>query len=172
MQTQEIVRFILPAHILAGGLALVFGYAALYAAKGASLHRKSGMMFVYTMPPMALTGMLISAIEGVAPAINIPFALLTIYLVITGVAAVRQTGVDRATRVRRHLWRMCLALVVAAMAFFGAPGRVPLPGALRALPILMVVVTMSYWLWRLRVRRPSRRVVSDSGPHQTVIAEA
>ena len=37
---------ILPAHILAGGLALVVGYVALYATKGATLHRKSGMVFV------------------------------------------------------------------------------------------------------------------------------
>ena len=39
-------------HILAGGLALVFGYVALYAAKGATLHRKSGMLSVYAMLTM------------------------------------------------------------------------------------------------------------------------
>ena len=36
-------------HFLAGGLGLVFGYVALSAAKGAPLHRKSGMLFVYAM---------------------------------------------------------------------------------------------------------------------------
>lgn len=35
---------VLPIHILAGVLALGFGYVALYAAKGATLHRKSGML--------------------------------------------------------------------------------------------------------------------------------
>jgi uncharacterized membrane protein len=167
------MRIVLLLHILAGGLGLLSGYVALSAAKGASLHRKSGMMFVYTMLPMAVTGMLISAIEGVAPAINIPFALLTIYLVITGVAAVRQAGVDRRIRARRHLWRMCLALSIAAIAFFSSPTRVPLPGALRALPVLAVLLTMFYWLWRMRVRRSSRHIIASAGALQSsAISEA
>ena len=33
------MRLILLVHILAGGLGLITGYVALYAAKGASLHR-------------------------------------------------------------------------------------------------------------------------------------
>lgn len=33
---------LMPLHILGGSLALIFGYAALYATKGAGLHRKSG----------------------------------------------------------------------------------------------------------------------------------
>lgn len=37
--TPGIVPKILPVHILAGGLALVFGYVALAAAKGGTLHR-------------------------------------------------------------------------------------------------------------------------------------
>lgn len=40
MQPQGLVAMILPAHILAGVLALVFGYFALYATKGARLHRR------------------------------------------------------------------------------------------------------------------------------------
>ena len=54
---------ILPAHILAGVLALVFGYVALYATKGATLHRKSGMLFVYAMVTMSLSGALMEALE-------------------------------------------------------------------------------------------------------------
>jgi hypothetical protein len=34
---------LLPFHILAGILALLFGYVALYATKGATLHRRSGI---------------------------------------------------------------------------------------------------------------------------------
>jgi uncharacterized membrane protein len=49
MHTPWIVPWIVPAHVVAGGLALVFGYIALYAAKGAPLHRKSGILFVYAM---------------------------------------------------------------------------------------------------------------------------
>ena len=36
-------------NIVAGMLALLFGYIALYATKGATWHRKSGMLFVFAM---------------------------------------------------------------------------------------------------------------------------
>ena len=79
-------------HILAGGLGLVSGYVALSVTKGASLHRRSGLLFVCVMSTMAITGMLISAVQGVAPAINIPSASLTFYLVITSLTTVRPPG--------------------------------------------------------------------------------
>ena len=66
------MRMILLVHILAGGLGLLSGYVALSATKGAPLHRKIGMLFVCVMLTMSVTGLLISAVEGVAPAINIP----------------------------------------------------------------------------------------------------
>jgi uncharacterized membrane protein len=55
MQTHGIVPVIVPIHVDAGGLALAFGYVALYAAKGAPLHRMSGILFVYAMLTMSCT---------------------------------------------------------------------------------------------------------------------
>ena len=56
---------------------------------------------------------------------------------------------------RRHLWRMCFALFIAALSFFIGQARVfPKPVRifpLLALPVLAVLVTMLYWLWRVRV---------------------
>jgi hypothetical protein len=43
------MRLMLFVHILAGGFGLVSGCVALYASKGATLHRRSGMLFVYVM---------------------------------------------------------------------------------------------------------------------------
>ena len=39
------------------------------------------------------------------------------------------------------------------------PVRIP---ALIALPMLAVLVTMLYWLWRVRIRRPFRGIVGAS----------
>ena len=47
---------LLPLHIVAGGLAIVLGGVALLAAKGATLHRKSGILFVYAMLTMGISG--------------------------------------------------------------------------------------------------------------------
>jgi hypothetical protein len=69
----------------------------------------------------------------------------------------RAGGIQGPRRIARHLWRMCFAMWVAAASFFwGPPGRVPeaiqIP-ALLAIAVLLPIVVMFYWLWRVRVRQ-------------------
>lgn len=227
------MKMTLAVHILLGIVGLLSGYIALYAAKGATLHRKSGRLFVYAMLPMAFLGLLIAAVRGVAPALNIPVALLTAYLVATALTTVRPpaAGAGRfhlgglllaltvgltfmtfglqavanggtrngmpafpffmfgvvallasagdlrvmrsgplqgPSRLARHLWRMCFALFIAALSFFIGQAKV-LPQAIRipgllALPVLAVLVTMFFWLWRVRRRRTLRGIVGVTAP--------
>ena len=211
-------------HIVAGSLALAAGYTALWSAKGATLHRKSGMVFVYAMLVMCVAGLWITVVRGIAPATNVPAAILTSYLVLTSLITVRplrrhgpwvqpllmaialvvgftclgfahealtsasgrgrdgmpafpfimfgvvgmlagmldlrmmrRGSLTGIARLRRHLWRMCFALFIAALSFFLGQSD-EFPRALRiipllALPVLAVLVTMGYWLWRMRGRR-------------------
>ena len=223
----------LVVHIVAGALGLVAGYVALYATKGAPLHRRAGMVFVYAMVTMGFLGSLISAVEGVWRPVNISAGVLTAYLVISGLITVRPPtagkrwldpglmlvalavgllcltfgfeaaasggkrngipafpfflfgvvgtlagvldlrmiragGLRGASRLARHLWRMCFALFIAAMSFFfGQAEVIPKPiriMPLLALPVLAVLVTMFYWLWRVRVRRSLRGLVVAGAP--------
>ncbi|HYZ83098.1 MAG TPA: hypothetical protein VE621_01770, partial [Bryobacteraceae bacterium] len=96
-------------HILAGGLGLTSGAIALFATKGEKLHRKSGMVFVYAMLTMCVAGFLITTIRGVAPAVNIPAALLTAYLVTTALTTVQPV---RAVEPWLSIGAMLLALGV------------------------------------------------------------
>lgn len=207
-------------HVVAGGLGLAGGYVALYASKGETLHRRSGMVFVAAMLTMCFTGVSIAVVRGVAPAMNVPAGLLTAYLVVTALATVRPPatggrwlnagallvalgvgaaaltfgvealasggtrkgmpaapffmfgvvgllaaagdvrmmrsgGLRGASRLTRHLWRMCFALFIAALSFFIGQADV-FPEPLRilpllALPVLTVLVAMVYWLWRVRI---------------------
>jgi uncharacterized membrane protein len=89
---------LLPFHILAGVLALVFGYAALYAAKGGKLHRRSGMLFVYAMVTMSLTGALMAAIAGSQT--NMVAGVLTFYFVTTALITVRRRRHARPRQAR------------------------------------------------------------------------
>lgn len=218
-------------HIVGGALGLLTGYVALYAAKGGTLHRKSGMLFVYTMLTMAAFGLTIAITRGIAPAINIPAASLTASLIITSLTTVRPLragsrwldlgamllslgvggimltwgfeavasggrrngmpafpffmfgvvgmlaaigdlrvmrsgALKGAPRLARHLWRMCFALFIAALSAsvqFGKmipkPYRVP---GLLAVPVVLVLVTMFYWMWRVRIRRSLRGLVVAS----------
>jgi len=93
-------------HILAGSLGLVSGFVALYATKGAPVHRRAGMIFVWVMLTMTFTGTIIAAVRGAAPALNIPAAVITAYLVVTGLITVRPT-------VRGARWLTIGAMVVA-----------------------------------------------------------
>jgi uncharacterized membrane protein len=214
-----------PVHVLAGTIAILAGFTALYSVKGLKLHRKSGMVFVCVMLVMAISGT-VMAFGHPGTALNVPAGLVTAYLVITALATVRPRtvgsrrldqaamiaafaigagalltavsgrvrggmayplvmfalvalfagegdrrmiragGLKGAARLRRHLWRMCTALFIAAGSFFLGPvRRIPEPlrePIFRLIP-LVVLLTMAYWLWRYRRKRISRDVSSPGG---------
>ena len=122
VENNGLVTAILPAHILGGVLALVFGYTALWASKGATLHRKSGRFFVVAMVTMSLTGALIAALTS--SGVSVVAGLLTFYFVTTSLLTVRRSPnqihwIDRAA--------MLMALTIGALAFkvgFDSLGRV------------------------------------------------
>ena len=73
-----------------------------------------------------------------------------------------------ASRLARHLWRMSFALFIAALSFsvqvmkmIPKPIRVP---GLIALPMVLVLGAMFYWLWRVRIRRSLRGIVGVGVP--------
>lgn len=214
----------LAVHVLAGTLGLIAGFVALYSAKGAIAHRRSGTLFVYAMLVMCVGGLTIAAVRNVAPEINVPAALLTSYLVITALTTVSSSrlsalgarpvsvglmivalgvgttmlamGVEAIAsggrrngmpafpffmfgtigmlgsvgdfrvirtgaltgkrRLARHLWRMNIALFIATLSFsvqamkIVAREGLRVPAIFFAVPMLLVLVTMAFWLWRVR----------------------
>jgi uncharacterized membrane protein len=105
---------------------------------------------------------------GVPP---FPFFLVaTIGLVAaTGDIRMLRSGALQGTRrLARHLWRMTFALFIATGSFFLGQAKV-IPKPIRifpllAIPPLVVLVAMVYWLWRVRVRRSLRGMVGVSEP--------
>ena len=68
-------------------------------------------------------------------------------------------GISGAPRVARHLWRMSLALFVAAGSFAGQPKVIPhfLRGSpLTFLPALAMLAVLAYWMIRVRLVRPRK----------------
>ncbi len=114
MHTQGIVPMILPVHVLAGVLALFFGYVALFATKGATLHRKSGMLFVYAMVTMSLGGALMDALNTSRISVNVVAGLLTFYFVTTALLTVRRRPHDFS---RMDGAALLFALTVSVLAF-------------------------------------------------------
>ena len=70
----------LGTHILGGAVAIVAGFTGLFVAKGSSLHRGSGQVFVVAMVVLGLSGVLLG---------NIPGGLMAVYFAVTAFTAVR-----------------------------------------------------------------------------------
>ena len=188
------------------------------------------MVFVYSMLTMCTMGGILAIAHNAAPGINLPAALITGSMVITGLTTVRPVssvtrGIDLfatlvtlsvglvnityavqalanggtrngipafpfvlfgtvgilatigdvrimrsgplvgTRRVARHLWRMSFALLVAALSFFIGQAKV-IPKPIRimpllATPLLAVIATMFYWLWRVRMRNSLRGLIQN-----------
>jgi hypothetical protein len=71
---------LLPIHIAAGGLALVLGAVALLVKKGGTIHRRSGLLFVYAMLVMGISASILG---------NWGAGLMTAYFVGTALTTVR-----------------------------------------------------------------------------------
>jgi len=74
----------------------------------------------------------------------------------------RAGGIEGRPRLRRHLWRMCMALFIASLSFFigqadEIPAAIRIP-ALLAVPVVAVPLTVLSWLCRLRRRGADRAV--------------
>ncbi|HKY53041.1 MAG TPA: hypothetical protein VJM08_01995, partial [Anaerolineales bacterium] len=75
-------------HIIGGLIGLTSGALALSSPKGATLHRKSGIIFVYAMLLLSFTGVVIAAL--LPERISVIAGMLTFYLVITALLTVRR----------------------------------------------------------------------------------
>ena len=109
---------LVPLHVIGGAIAIVSGLVALYAFKRAALHKRSGMVFVYAMLVMSLSGA-VMAIGREGAAINIPAGLVTAYLVITSLATVRPPS-GEWQRVNRAA--MCAAFALGSVSLVVAAG--------------------------------------------------
>ena len=80
---------LLPVHIVAGSTALLSGFIALYARKGAKLHRQSGLVFFYATLILCGSAAMLATVLKPNDA-NVLQAALTFYLVTTALLAVRR----------------------------------------------------------------------------------
>jgi uncharacterized membrane protein len=79
---------LLPIHIAAGGLAMILGGLALAASKGAKLHRQTGLLFVYAMLTMGITGSILALRQSLTNS-NALGGFTSAYFVVTALTTVR-----------------------------------------------------------------------------------
>jgi uncharacterized membrane protein len=115
---------LLPIHVAAGGLAIVCGAVALTAKKGGIIHRRSGMLFVYSMIVMGCSASILEFLKSASVA-NVFTALMTIYFVGTALTTVRPAS--RSTRVINAA-TLVIAIGLVVVAIVGGVKAVRTPG--------------------------------------------
>ena len=115
---------LLPIHVAAGGLAIVLGFLALSVKKGGTLHRRSGMLFVYAMLVMGTTASVLELLRS-ADVGDVVVAVLAIYFVGTALTTVRPAS--RWTRVI-DVAALTVAVGLAFAAIVGGVKAVNSPG--------------------------------------------
>ena len=78
---------------------------------------------------------------------------------------IRRGPLRGSPRIIRHLWRMCFSLWIAAGSFFTIRKRVetilPEPFLdlwVRMIPVLLPLLAIFYWLWRIKYRKTFKPV--------------
>src|SRR5438094_8178897 len=123
----ESVTLLLPIHVAAGGLALVLGALALSVKKGGTIHRRSGLLFVYATLVMGISAAILGNLLG---------GLMAIYFVATALTTVRPAS--RWTR-RINVAALGVALGLALIGIMAGVVAFNRPrGFLNGVPFFML----------------------------------
>jgi hypothetical protein len=121
------MQLLLPIHIAAGGLAIVFGAAALIVKKGGTIHRRSGMLFVYAMLVMGFSASILGFLKSPTDG-NVFTGLMTAYFVGTALTTVRPVSAW-TRRINAAALTVVLGLalgsIVGGVKAFNSPGLSP-----------------------------------------------
>jgi len=93
--------------------------------------------------------------EGYPPAPYLVFGALSLWSAAFDVRMLVRGGLSGAPRIARHLWRMCVAFLIAAFSFFLGKQQ-HFPAAIRGslalnAPMILIMIVMIYWLIRVRI---------------------
>lgn len=105
---------------------------------------------------LGFEGLKNGSIDGLSPAPMVVFGSVALLAAVGDVYVTLAREVVRSYRIARHLWRMCFALLMAAVSFFLGQAQV-LPELLRNSPVpalipVVVIILMFYWVLRVQWR--------------------
>ena len=135
------MQLLLPIHIAAGGLAIVLGAVALAVKKGGTVHRRSGMLFVYAMLVMGFSASILGLRNGPTDG-NVGAGLMTLYFVGTALTTVRpESPWTRRINAVALTVVILLALgsIVGGVKAFNSPGLSPGGVPLRTIGVMSFV---------------------------------
>lgn len=88
MEIVDIVQILIYIHAFLGGIALISGSAAIFSKKGNKTHRKSGLIFYYSMLFSSITALLISVLPKHESPYLFAIGIFSSYFILTGKRAI------------------------------------------------------------------------------------
>jgi hypothetical protein len=109
--------------------------------------------------------------DGVPAAVYFVFGSVALLAAAGDVRLLLRGGVSGAPRLTRHLWRMCVALLIATLSAFAGKRSEIFPEFIRRahllnVPIIAIIVVMIFWLIRVRftnIHKKSPKISRTSG---------
>lgn len=157
-----------PGNVMAAGLTAYLVFTAVLAV-APPLPRGRLVLGGLMLAALALSALQLDrALEALATPTRtlngIPGAMMLFFAGVLALAAAMDARLlwvgrlEGAARLTRHLWRMGMAMFIATGSFFlGQPRWFPewlrQRIDLRAVPVLLVILTVLYWLVRVRLKR-------------------
>jgi uncharacterized membrane protein len=84
MEIEKMIQILIYTHAFFGGIALLSGSVSIISKKGNKIHRKSGMIFYYSMLFSALTALIISVLPKHESPFLFSIGIFSSYFVLTG----------------------------------------------------------------------------------------
>jgi uncharacterized membrane protein len=122
---------------------------------------RGAMIFAFVVGLASIVSGIVTLATASGPARGMAYPLFMFGMVGLGGARsdrkmLSSDGLRGTHRLRRHLWRMCAALLIATGSFFLGQAQV-FPALIREsgllpVPVFVVLAAMLYWLWRVRGR--------------------
>ena len=86
---EQTIKVLILIHAGFGGIALLAGLVSMFAKKGLKIHKKSGLIFYYTMLTSAMTALLISVLPNHESPFLFAIGILSLYFILSGKRALR-----------------------------------------------------------------------------------
>jgi uncharacterized membrane protein len=156
-----------PANVIAGIFTLYLVWSGWLSVRSkqvvAGAGEKAGLFVALTTVGMGALWAIQAAQSTSGTVHNTPPQAFYVFMIMGTLASIGDVRliwkgqIAGAPRLSRHLWRMCVALLIASGSFFLGQQRV-MPAWMRGSPWLFVptfapLIVMIYWLVRIRVRR-------------------
>jgi hypothetical protein len=157
---------LLPIHIAAGGLAIVLGAVALSVKKGGTIHRRSGLLFVYAMLVMGTSASILSLRKGVIDG-NVMASFIIAYFVGTALTTVRpESRWTRRINATALTFAVGLALltIVSGVRNVNNPGNSPGGVSFRTIGVMSFIIATVMLLAAIGDARIMRFGLPRGGP--------